>query len=141
MSKRDVRDFVERLNKMKKITFVLAVVLIIGLSNSIKAQTTQSLLWDYNAVAPSEVSTYTQTITVDGTLMKTVPSCVAGNVATDTTCTLVIPTLTSGSHTISILAAKNGMTSELRVSGLDPNNAPRSPSNVHISIVINVNIP
>ena len=125
---------------MLKNSLIILFILFIGVNQS-EAQTTNSLAWDYS-VLPAEVMTYTQTILVDNTLIVTSPSCIQKQGSTtETTCQVVIPTLASGNHTISITAAKGGNTAETRVTGLNPNNAPRNPTNIRLNLTININIP
>jgi len=71
-----------------------------------------------------------------------VPSCAAkvGD-ATSTTCQLAIPALTAGTHTISVLANVNGQTAETRVTGFNPTNAPKNPTNERITVVVTVTLP
>ena len=118
---------------------LLIIALLVSFANAATAQTTQTLAYDFNDV-PSVVAKYAQTITVDGTLVKTPPTCVALG-TTSTTCSVQIPTLASGSHTVSVLAVSGGMSAETRIVGLDPNNAPKNAVNVRIGIVVTINVP
>ncbi len=120
---------------------VIAVTLLFTFAAASQAQTTNTLAWDYD-VAPTEVATYTQTVAVDGANQTGTPTCAAqaGN-AQRTTCQMTIPALAAGTHTIGVIAARNGMTAETRVTGLNPANGPRSPSSPRLTVTVVVTIP
>jgi len=118
-----------------------AIVALLFLPASAWAQTTNTFAWEYT-VAPGEVATYTQIAAVDGTPVTGVPTCgpKAGNAA-HTACSVPIPALSSGSHTLSVAAARGGMVAETRVTGVDPNNAPVNATAPRVVITVTVTIP
>lgn len=123
-----------------KLSLCLFAFLIIAAP--LEAQSANVLQWDYAAALPAEVATYTQTVTIDGVIVAPPITCVVRTgIATDTTCAVTIPVLATGSHVISVLAAKGGMTAELRVTGLNPANAPKSASGARIVVTVTVTIP
>lgn len=127
-----------------KVSALVFASLLLLLAYPLEAQTatTSALVWDYGAALPAEVATYTQTLTIDGVAVAGLPSCAAktGSV-TDTTCSMPIPALATGSHVISILAAKGGMTAELRVTGLNPANAPKASTGVRVVVTTTITVP
>lgn len=128
---------------MKVFALVCALLmLLIAAPLHAQAATTMTLIYDYGQALPAEVATYTQTLTIDGVAVAGLPNCAAkSGSATDTTCSIPIPPLATGSHVISILAAKGGSSSELRVTGLNPSNAPKSATGVRVVVTTTITVP
>lgn len=125
-----------KINRVQK-TLVLFFTLL-TIPTLVSAQTTATLEWSYPNVTLTEVQAYAQTVTVNGTTVTAVPTCVAQG--TSVVCTVSIPAPTSGSNTVSVSATRGGITAETRITGLDINNAPKNPNNPKAKIVITINI-
>lgn len=98
--------------------------------------------WDYLGAVPSVVSTWTQTITLDGTLITTPPTCrPRTGSATDTTCAITVPPLASGSHSIEIATASNFVTISTKVVGADFSRGPRGADNVRFILQLTITLP
>ena len=121
---------------MKKFLFVVAILLF---GSTAYAQT-NTFAWDYVGALPAEVATYIQSVTVDNTAVTTAPTCIAKG-TTDTTCSVPITPLATGSHTVSVSASKSGITAQTTITGLNLANGPKSASNPQIKIVVTINIP
>lgn len=120
---------------------MLALVALLVLPSPAPAQTTNTLAWDYT-VATTEVATYAQTVAVDGTVVSGTPTCAAKvGAPTQTTCQLAIPALSTGTHTLSVTAARGGVTAETRITGINPATAPQNPGNPRITVTVTVTIP
>lgn len=120
---------------------VLLCVCGVLMGSVVQAQTMNLLLWDYDVV-PTEVATYTQTIAVDGTAQSGTPTCaVHATNPQRTTCQLTIPALATGTHVISITAARAGMTAETRIAGVNPANGPRNALSPRVQVTVVVSIP
>lgn len=102
------------------------------------AQSTQTLQYDY-LDTPANVASYTQTIKVDGSLVTAAPTC-AANPTSGTTCSVSIPTLAAGTHTIDVTATKSGQSAETIVSGINPANGPKNASNIRINVTVTVTV-
>lgn len=126
---------------MKITTTRIALLLLsLALPSTGLAQATTKLGWDYLTVAPAVVATYTQTIKVDGVTRTEVPVCVASGA--DTTCTLTIPALASGAHSLSVLAVLNGVGNEAIVSNINPGaGGPKPPVNIRITMTVTFVVP
>lgn len=120
---------------MKK--FLLAVALFI-IPSTVSAQTTNVLEWTYTNTTLTEVQTYTQSVTVNGVAVTTAPTCVTQG--SSVTCTVTIPALTTGTNSVFISATRGGMTAETRITGIDPNTAPKNANSPKAKIVITINI-
>jgi hypothetical protein len=119
---------------------LLLTLVCLSLPSLVHAQTqaTQTLAYDYADTA-ANVAAYVQTVKVDGATVPTAPVCALNG--TVTTCTVTIPTLAAGTHTVDITATKSGMAAETIVSGLNPTNGPKSAANIRISVVVTVTVP
>lgn len=105
-----------------------------------KAQTpTTRVEWDFKVDTVANVATYAHTVRVDSTNITTAPTCV--QVGPDVTCSVPIGTLSSGTHTVSVKATKNNVSSEMTVNGLNGVNGPKSPEGIRININVTVTIP
>jgi hypothetical protein len=123
---------------MKQILVTIAMFLAcVGLT----AQAATTAAYDVLGATPAVVATYQQVITVDGVLQTATPVC-GPKGTTDTTCSIVLNTpLGSGTHVISVAETLNNQTAELRITGLNPNNAPKSATNVRIISTTTIVIP
>lgn len=120
---------------------LLVILVVAGLARPAAAQSTAVLAWDYDAPT-TEVATYTQTATIDGTPIPGTPTCAAKvGAATQTTCQLPIPTPAAGSHTVSVTAARNGITAETRLAGLNLANGPRNAVAPRVTVTVTVTVP
>ena len=125
---------------MRKFISIIAFILI---PTTLFAQATNTVRWEYIGATPTVVATYTQTLEVDNVNV-TIPSgaCVAKlGTTTDTSCSVVIPALTAGSHTLRVAATLNGLTSEAILTGVNPTNFPKVPGNLNIKITITITVP
>ena len=120
---------------MKK--FLLATAFLLFSSVS-QAQAVSTLAWDYTAL-PAEVALYTQIVKVDGAIITAAPTCVALG-TTSTTCSVTIPTLAAGSHSLSIEATKGGISAQTIMTGVNPTNGPKSAANPRYIINITINV-
>jgi hypothetical protein len=121
---------------MKKILFLVACLV---LPTVLAAQTpTATLRWDY-AAPLADVTTYTQSVSIDGTVLATAPTCTAVN-ATSSTCSVAAPQLATGTHTVVVAATKNGITAETRITGIGATGGPAQPSNQRLVITVTVAI-
>lgn len=122
---------------MKSVLAVLFVLVAV----SVSAQTpVHTLSWDYPVVS-AEVATYTsQVVTWDGVVLPGTPSCVASGAA-QTTCSLTLPTITTGTHTVKVSATRGGITRETTMTGIDPSHAPASAGTPRITVTVTVTVP
>lgn len=122
---------------MKQILCAVFVLVAV----SAQAQTpTYTLAWDYPVVS-SDVATYSsQVVTLDSTVLPGTPTCVSSGAAS-TTCSLVLPTLTTGTHTVKVAATRGGITRETVFAGIDPSRAPASAGTPRIMISVTVTVP
>lgn len=102
------------------------------------AQPTVTLAWEFDKV-PTEVATYQQSVLIDGTAVVATPTCVALG-TTRTSCSVPAPQLATGTHTVSIAAARNGITATTVITGIGAAGAPSNPTNPKLNIVITINI-
>ncbi len=125
---------------MRKLFLLIPLLVLVFPGQVAKAQTTAALRWDYG---PNEtvanVATYTQFIQVDSTVITAVPTCVQNG--TVVTCSVPISPLSSGSHTLIVQASRNGISARTTITGLNPNDAPKNPSNPGYQINVTINIP
>lgn len=120
----------------------LLAALLIGLAAATFAQATQTsrIAWEFDR-AVSEVATYTQAVTVDGTLRAepvtcaTRPGAVVGSM-----CTLSLPVLSSGPHTVKFDVTANAVGVEATVA-IDTSKGPADPKNPKTSRQIVIVIP
>lgn len=124
---------------MKRILLIALVVLFALVSQPYAQTTTNTIQWDYLNATPTQVATYTQTVTVNGTVQTTAPTCVASGV--NTQCQLAV-TLISGSNTINVSATLNGVTRGITLAGLNPaTSGPKEPTNFRYNINVTINVP
>jgi hypothetical protein len=127
-----------KLMRSIRLALVLAGVL---LSSSVFAQTTQTAQWDYIGPAPAVVATYTQTVSLNGVVVVTAPTCVAKPAPNPgTTCQVAIPALVTGPNILEVTAALNGQTRTIRMTGLSLSNGPTEPSGGRIAITVIINV-
>jgi len=124
---------------MKTIGIFLGIGLIVAACTALAAQTTMTLAYDFVNATPAVVATYTQVVTVDG-VQTPAPTCLAKG-TTDTTCTVTIPALSSGTHTVTVSETLNAMTAALTVTGIDPSKAPKSAINTRLVQTTTITIP
>lgn len=123
---------------MRRLVLALA---FLCLSVPAYAQAASTLSYDIAGAVPSVVATYTQAITVDNVVQTAAPVC-APKGTTDTTCTVTMNApLGSGTHTVTVAETLNGQTAALTVSGLNPNNAPKSAVNTRIVTTTTIVVP
>lgn len=123
-------------NVDKKLLILLPLLLLFPTSSF--AQSTNTLEWTYSNSTLTEVQGYTQSVTINGTAVTTPPTCVTQG--SSVVCTVTIPALASGSNTVAVSATRGGMTAETRITGIDPNTAPKNPNSPKAKIVITINI-
>lgn len=121
---------------MRKCFLGLCVALL-SLSSNLQAQTA-TLAWEFDKL-PAEVSQYTQSVTIDGTLQTAVPTCTALG-TTRTACSIPAASLAAGIHTVSISATRGGITATTNITGIGGANAPSNPSNPKVVITITVSV-
>jgi len=120
----------------KKLLIILPFLLFFPINA--RAQSVSTLEWDYPNTTLTEVQGYTQSITVNGTLVTITPDCVTQG--SSVVCSVAIPPLNPGSNTVSVSASKDGVTAETRIVGMDPNKSPKNPGNPKAKIVITINL-
>lgn len=124
-------------------TALFVVVALLALTTNTQAQTppVHTLSWDYPVVS-TEVETYTHSVTLDNVAVPGTPACVVKpGVASQTTCSLTLPTLTTGVHTVDVSATRGGITRTTRLSGVNISNAPASPGTPRVTIQVTIVVP
>jgi hypothetical protein len=99
-------------------------------------QSTTTLHYDI-ATSPAVVSTYTQRITVNGTVLTAAPVC--GPEGTGTTCFIPV-TLNPTNNDVRVAFINAEGETEMRITGLDLNGLPVGPTNPRARITITINI-
>lgn len=119
---------------------IAAALFTLMLSAIVRAQNpTSTITYDFDA-SLSEVQSYTQALTLDGTAIATPPTCMSQQ-SNLTTCSVAVPALASGPHSVGILVSRNNMSTELKLNGIDTAQGPKTPKNTRYNITININIP
>lgn len=127
------------------IRYILALLLAITALTSVAgAQTpTSTIQWKYLLETALEVNTnYVQVVTVDATTVTTAtlkPTCVQA--AADVVCSIVVPSLATGAHNISVSATKNNVTAMTSINNLTLGAAPKNATDFRYQINITVNVP
>lgn len=121
------------------------MLLLAGLlvASSAAAQTpVAALVWDVDA-APTVVNSYTRAVTVDGAAVTASPTCVAATApTTGTTCTLPVPSLATGTHTVVIRYTSGSQSVTNTTTGLTAmGTLPALPTNLRITVTVTVTVP
>lgn len=126
-------------NKYKNYFVLLPILFLLGSSSAYAQAATPTLKYDYTNALPTEVATYTQTITIDNNSITNPINCVALG-ATGTTCSVSISPLTSGPHVFVVTAIKGGIGASAQAT-FDPANTPKTPGNIRYQVITIINIP
>lgn len=120
---------------MKKI-FLVTISFFI-LTSGVEAQQS-TLAWDYLATNLADVSSYIQTVNVNGTNVTTAPTCVPAG--PNVSCTVPVTLTPTGSNTISVTASRGGISKETRITGINLQNASGQPSNPRLTVTVTITV-
>ncbi len=123
--------------RVLKLTLLLVGVLVASAA-PLAAQS--RLDWEHAAPVADVNATYSHTVTIDGVAVNMSGTVCVLRSPTLTGCSVVIPTLKPGPHTIVIGAIKGGVRSEISVTGFDPANAPTTPGNINLTLTVVVKV-
>lgn len=120
---------------MKK--FILTIVFLFISSLSFAQTVTDTLVWDQLNETVANTATYVYTYKLDTAAATVItPTCAA--VTTNVHCTVLIPTLTSGNHTILVNATNPSAVTVTGTLNYVPGAAPGVFTNITITIKITV---
>lgn len=131
-------DIMKRNNR--QLPLVLLLSLFTLYTTTTYAQTvTPTIEYDYLNDTIANVNTYTQVITLNGTVLAN-PTC--AQAGANVTCSVPAPgALTTGDNTVKVTATKNGVVAETTMTGLKIGTGPKSPTGPRYKVVIVINLP
>jgi hypothetical protein len=122
-------------------TIFVSLLLVLLFAAGAAAQSATAFAWDFDK-PQTEVATYTQVALVDGAVLTGAITCGPKSGApTQTSCSIPVPTLAAGKHTLEVNATKNGMTATTRLTNADPANGPASATSPRIIVTVTVTVP
>lgn len=124
-------------------TWILALAL--GLAAPAIAQPTTKQItfeWDYIGTTPAVVKTWAQTLTIDGTPTAASIGCaVHPSRPADVTCSVLVPALAAGPHTVTVSATAGGHTATSTITGVDLAKVPQTAGSPRINVTLSVTFP
>jgi hypothetical protein len=124
---------------LKHLAVILAVLYLLAPVASAQPSTPRTLLWDYPRPL-AEVSEYVHAVSVDGVAVTGTPTCTGNTTNTLTTCALLLPILSTGAHTISVQATRNGQSATVTLTGVDLAQGPSIPGAPRVTVTVTITV-